>query len=143
MATHSQPEWHGVGSAEAHWRDARVHPGSPDWQDERVVPRVGRARPRCDGAASTAFAPCRWGLRRAALEGASQNNARGRYSHKMSRQALGNVLAGVLFLIVAIVDFTRDSSGIGVVFVVFATVFLGLGLSDKKRQRPASSEGDT
>jgi hypothetical protein len=61
----------------------------------------------------------------------------------MSRQALGNVLAGVLFLIVAIVDFTRDSSGIGVVFVVFATVFLGLGLSDKKRQRPASSEGDT
>jgi len=34
-----------------------------------------------------------------------------------------------LFLIVAIVDFTRDSSGIGVVFVVFAAVFLGLAAS--------------
>ena len=38
----------------------------------------------------------------------------------MSKQALGNVLAGVAFLIVAIVDFTRDSSGIGAVFLVFA-----------------------
>jgi hypothetical protein len=28
----------------------------------------------------------------------------------MSRQALGNVLAGVLFLIVAIYDFTQDDS---------------------------------
>jgi hypothetical protein len=47
----------------------------------------------------------------------------------MSRQALGNAAAGILFLIVAIVDFTRDSSGIGVVFVVFAAVFLGLAAS--------------
>jgi hypothetical protein len=52
----------------------------------------------------------------------------------MSRQALGNLLAGVLFLIVAIVDFTRDSSGIGVVFLVFAAVFLGLGLSARQHQ---------
>jgi hypothetical protein len=51
----------------------------------------------------------------------------------MSRQALGNALAGVLFLVVAIVDFTRDSSGIGVVFVVFAAVFLGLAFSGKNR----------
>ena len=44
----------------------------------------------------------------------------------MSKQALCNVLAGVAFLIVAIVDFTRDSSsGIGVVFLVFAAVFVG------------------
>lgn len=50
----------------------------------------------------------------------------------VSRQALGNALAGVLFFIVAIVDFTRDSSGIGVVFLVFAAVFLGLGLSGKR-----------
>jgi hypothetical protein len=35
----------------------------------------------------------------------------------MSRQALGNAVAGVLFLIVAIYDFTQDDSGIGVVFV--------------------------
>ena len=46
---------------------------------------------------------------------------------------MGNVLAGVTFLVVAIVDFTRDSSGIGVVFLVFAAVFLALGLSARKR----------
>jgi hypothetical protein len=50
----------------------------------------------------------------------------------VSKQALGNVLAGITFLIVAIVDFTRDSSGIGAVFLVFAAVFLGLGLSARK-----------
>jgi hypothetical protein len=49
----------------------------------------------------------------------------------MSRQALGNALAGVSFLIIAIVDFTRDTSGIGVVFLVFAAVFLGLAFSGK------------
>jgi hypothetical protein len=50
----------------------------------------------------------------------------------MSRQALGNALAGILFLIIAIVDFTRDSSGIGVVFLVFAAVFLGLAASGRR-----------
>jgi len=50
----------------------------------------------------------------------------------MSRQALGNAVAGVLFLIIAIVDFTRDSSGIGVLFLVFAAVFLGLASSARK-----------
>jgi hypothetical protein len=53
----------------------------------------------------------------------------------MSKQALGNVLAGVAFLVVAIVDFTRDSSGIGVVFLVFAAVFLGLGVSDRRKRQ--------
>jgi hypothetical protein len=52
----------------------------------------------------------------------------------MSRQALGNALAGVLFLIVAIYDFTQDDSGIGVVFVVFAAVFLGLAFSGLKQR---------
>ena len=51
----------------------------------------------------------------------------------MSRQALANVAAGVLFFIIAIVDFTRDSSGIGVVFLVFAAVFVGMGLSARRR----------
>ena len=51
----------------------------------------------------------------------------------MSRQALGNAGAGVLFFIVAMVDFTRDSSGIGVVFLVFAAVFLGLAFSARSR----------
>ena len=50
----------------------------------------------------------------------------------MSRQALGNALAGVLFFIIAIGDFTRDSSGVGVVFLVFAAVFLGLAFSARK-----------
>ena len=49
---------------------------------------------------------------------------------------MGNALAGVVFLIVAIVDFTRDSSGIGVVFLVFAAVFLRLGLSGRKTAAP-------
>jgi hypothetical protein len=50
----------------------------------------------------------------------------------MSRQALGNALAGVLFFIIAIFDFVRDSSGIGVVFLIFAAVFLGLASSARK-----------
>jgi hypothetical protein len=54
------------------------------------------------------------------------------YREVMSRQALGNALAGLLFFIIAIVDFTRDSSGIGVVFLVFAAVFLGLAFSARK-----------
>jgi hypothetical protein len=49
-----------------------------------------------------------------------------------SWQRIGNALAGVLFLIIAIVDFTRDDSGIGVVFVVFAAVFLGLAFARKE-----------
>ena len=53
----------------------------------------------------------------------------------MSRQAWGNTIAGVLFLIIAVVDFTRDSSGIGVVFLVFAAVFLALGLSSRRAAR--------
>ena len=44
----------------------------------------------------------------------------------MSKQALGNALAGVAFLVIAVVDFTRDSSGAGVAFLVFAAVFFGL-----------------
>jgi hypothetical protein len=47
----------------------------------------------------------------------------------MSKQALGNAAAGVVFSIVAIVDFVRDSSGIGVVFLVFAAVFLAMASS--------------
>jgi Flp pilus assembly protein TadB len=53
----------------------------------------------------------------------------------MSRQAWGNTIAGVLFLVIAVVDFTRDSSGIGVVFLVFAAVFLALGLSSRRAAR--------
>jgi drug/metabolite transporter (DMT)-like permease len=54
----------------------------------------------------------------------------------MSKQAIGNAVAGVLFLVVAILDFTRDDSGIGVVFVIFAAVFLGLAFSARKTVTP-------
>jgi hypothetical protein len=52
----------------------------------------------------------------------------------VSKQALGNALAGILFLIIAVFvfDFTRDDSGIGTVFLVFAAVFLGLAFSARK-----------
>ena len=50
----------------------------------------------------------------------------------MSKQAVGNALAGVLFFVIAIVDFTRDDSGIGVVFLVFAAVFFGLAFSARR-----------
>lgn len=52
----------------------------------------------------------------------------------MTTQAQGNALAGVLFFTIAIIDFTRDSSGIGVVFLVLAAVFCGLALSGRARQ---------
>jgi hypothetical protein len=50
----------------------------------------------------------------------------------MSRQAIGNALAGITFFIIAIADLVRDSSGIGVVFLVFAAVFLGLAASARR-----------
>lgn len=52
----------------------------------------------------------------------------------MNNQSIGNALAGIIFLIVAIVDFTKDTSGIGIVFLVFAAVFLGLAVSGKKNK---------
>jgi uncharacterized membrane protein len=57
----------------------------------------------------------------------------------MSKQAIGNALAGMAFLVIAIVDFTRDSSGIGTVFLVFAAVFVGLALSDKSSRFSSES----
>ena len=54
---------------------------------------------------------------------------------EVSKQRLGNQLAAVVFLVIAIVDFTRDSSGIGVVFLIFAGVFFGIAY------RPGRSSG--
>jgi hypothetical protein len=48
-----------------------------------------------------------------------------------SRQRLGNALAGVSFLFVAVIDFASDSSGIGVVFLIFSAVFIGLAGSGR------------
>jgi hypothetical protein len=44
----------------------------------------------------------------------------------MSKQALGNALAAVVFLVIAIVEYVRDSSGIGLVFLIFAGVFFAV-----------------
>jgi uncharacterized membrane protein len=53
----------------------------------------------------------------------------------MNRQTIGNALAGIIFLVVAIVDYTKDTSGIGTVFLVLAAVFLGLAYTGKKPKR--------
>jgi hypothetical protein len=52
----------------------------------------------------------------------------------MNKQSIGNALAGFIFLIVAIIDFTKDTSGIGVVFLIFAAVFLGLAFTGNKNK---------
>ena len=97
--------------------------------DEVHNERCGRARPSSSGSRH----PYERRRRPATPSGGAHDRSRPpcMVSH-MSRQALGNAAAGILFLIVAIVDFTRDSSGIGVVFVVFAAVFLGLAASARK-----------
>ena len=51
-----------------------------------------------------------------------------------SKLAFGNALASVLFLVVAIVDYTRDSSGMGVVFLVFAGVWVVLAFSAREKE---------
>jgi FtsH-binding integral membrane protein len=52
------------------------------------------------------------------------------YSH-----TIGNALAGIIFLVIATVDYTKDTSGIGTVFLVFAAVFLGLAFTGKKHKQ--------
>jgi len=66
----------------------------------------------------------------------SQDRRRLRFSeHELQvKLVLGNALASVLFLVVAIVDFTRDSSGIGVVFLVFAGVWATLAFSAREKE---------
>ncbi len=51
-----------------------------------------------------------------------------------SKLAFGNALASVLFLVVAIVDYTRDPSGMGVVFLVFAGVWVVLAFSAREKE---------
>lgn len=61
----------------------------------------------------------------------------------MDWKRMGNLSAGLLFLVVAIWDFNHDTSGIGVVFVVLGGVFLGLGLRGKigaRESRPTTSD---
>jgi hypothetical protein len=41
----------------------------------------------------------------------------------MQKQVIGNAIAALLFAVIAIVDFTRDTSGVGAVFLVFAAVY--------------------
>jgi hypothetical protein len=53
----------------------------------------------------------------------------------MSKQTLGNALAGLLFLGIAIFNFTDDSSAAGAVFLVFSAVYLGLAFSGFRTAR--------
>ena len=54
----------------------------------------------------------------------------------MRKQIIGNAIAGLLFLIVAVWDFAHDTTGIGTVFLIFAAVYLGLALMGKNRRSP-------
>jgi hypothetical protein len=54
----------------------------------------------------------------------------------MSKQALGNALFAVVFLVIAIIEYVSDSSGIGLAFLIVAGVFLALqfrGVADSPR----------
>ncbi len=51
----------------------------------------------------------------------------------MSKQALENTLFGLGFLVIAIIEYVRDSSGIGIVFLILAGVFLALQFRRLKR----------
>jgi uncharacterized membrane protein len=50
----------------------------------------------------------------------------------MNKQSIGNLLAGLIFLVIAVVDYTNDTSGIGTVFLIFAAVFIGLAFTGKR-----------
>jgi len=40
----------------------------------------------------------------------------------------------MIFLIDAVVDFTKDTTGLGIVFLIFAAVFLGLAFTGKRNK---------
>jgi hypothetical protein len=44
----------------------------------------------------------------------------------MPKQGLVNELFAVVFLVIAIIEYVRDASGIGLVFLIVAGVFLAL-----------------
>jgi hypothetical protein len=51
----------------------------------------------------------------------------------MDLKKLGTALAGLIFMAVAVWDFSHDTSGIGVVFLVLGAVFLGQAFSSGRR----------
>jgi uncharacterized membrane protein len=53
----------------------------------------------------------------------------------MSKQALVSSLFGLVFLVIAIIEYVRDSSGIGLVFLVFAGVFVALQFRGRHSER--------
>lgn len=55
----------------------------------------------------------------------------------MDKQVIGNAVAALLFIVIAIVDFTRDTSGVGAVFLVFAAVFVSLAIAGARRNKAA------
>jgi uncharacterized membrane protein len=54
---------------------------------------------------------------------------------KMSKHALGNTgntLFGLVFLVIAIVEYVSDSSGIGLVLLMVAGVFVALQFRERR-----------
>jgi hypothetical protein len=65
-----------------------------------------------------------------------------RYHHRMDKQVIGNAVAALLFIVIAIVDFTRDTSGIGVVFLVFAAVYVGLTIAGARKNKAVDDSAE-
>ena len=60
----------------------------------------------------------------------------------MDKQLIGNAVAALLFMVIAVVDFARDSSGVGAVFLVFAAVYVGLAITGSRRNRAVGATDD-
>jgi len=50
----------------------------------------------------------------------------------MPKHALVNTLFGLTFLVIAIVEYVRDSSGLGLVFLIVAGVFVALQFRERR-----------
>jgi hypothetical protein len=60
----------------------------------------------------------------------------------MDKQVIANGVAALLFVVIAIVDFSRDTSGIGAVFLVFAAVYVGLAIAGARGNKAADNSAD-
>jgi hypothetical protein len=52
--------------------------------------------------------------------------------NEMPKHALVNTLFGLAFLVIAIVEYVRDSSGLGLVFLIVAGVFVALQFRERR-----------
>jgi hypothetical protein len=60
----------------------------------------------------------------------------------MDKQVIGNAIAALLFIVIAVVDFIGDTSGVGAVFVVLAAAYVGLAIAGARRNKAAVDSAD-